>query len=428
MAAFLVLQAARFGDLVQSKRLILTLQEQGRVCLGVDAGLAPLARLLYPGAEVFGLRLHGQPGAAVLAENRTVFRQWRETAFQAVYNCNFSPVTAAICRLFEPEIVMGYRPAQAPESAILRSQWARLAFRLSERRLCSPLNLVDFWGHFASSPLAAEQVNPLARPGGQGLGVVLAGRESRRSLPLPLLASILQTLFGLLDGPEVYLLGAKAEQPAAHKLQRLLPAKIQEKVNDLSGKTDWPGLIHAVEGLDALLTPDTGVMHLAAHLGVPVLAFFLSSAWCHETGPYGRGHVVWQTSRSCAPCLESAPCRHNVACLEALQGKELLRSLAAAVRPEARIRVQLPDTLQFWRSDLDALGGVLRLEGGQDAHAPQRAFTRALLAEFLHLPEQSGAHAAGTASPELIDPEEQAALRRWLCHDADWMLPPGRYC
>lgn len=47
MSAFLVLQAARFGDLVQSKRLIRTLEQRGRVHLGVDAGLVPLARLLY---------------------------------------------------------------------------------------------------------------------------------------------------------------------------------------------------------------------------------------------------------------------------------------------------------------------------------------------------------------------------------------------
>mgnify|MGYP006946912321 FL=1 len=99
------------------------------------------------------------------------------------------------------------------------------------------------------------------------------------------------------------------------------------------------------------------------------------------------------------------------------------------MRPEARIRAELPDGLQFWRSDLDALGGVLRLDGGRDAHAPQRAFTRALLAEFLHLPENGEADAAGrTGSPEPTDPAEQAALREWLCHDADWMLPPGRYC
>lgn len=39
MAAFLVLQAARFGDLVQSKRLIRTLESRGHVHLGVEAGL-----------------------------------------------------------------------------------------------------------------------------------------------------------------------------------------------------------------------------------------------------------------------------------------------------------------------------------------------------------------------------------------------------
>ena len=68
MSAFLVLQAARFGDLVQSKRLIRTLEQRGRVHLGVDAGLVPLARLLYPAAEVHGLRLHGRPDAAEHAD------------------------------------------------------------------------------------------------------------------------------------------------------------------------------------------------------------------------------------------------------------------------------------------------------------------------------------------------------------------------
>ena len=190
MSAFLVLQAARFGDLVQSKRLIRTLEQRGRVHLGVDAGLAPLARLLYPAAEIHGLRLHGRPDAAVLHENRAVFRQWRNMDFQAVYNCNFAGLTAAICRLFEAERVMGYRPARTTAGGITRSAWARLAFRLSERRAFSPLNLVDFWAHFAPSPLAGELVNPPARPGGQGLGVVLAGRESRRSLPLPWTARV----------------------------------------------------------------------------------------------------------------------------------------------------------------------------------------------------------------------------------------------
>lgn len=429
MSAFLVLQAARFGDLVQSKRLIRTLEQRGRVHLGVDAGLVSLARLLYPAAEVHGLRLHGRPDAAVLDENRAVFRQWRDMDFQAVYNCNFAGLTAAICRLFEAERVIGYRPARTATGGITRSAWARLAFRLSERRAISPLNLVDFWAHFAPSPLAAELINPPAKPGGQGLGVVLAGRESRRSLPLPLLGKMLQTLFSLLGGPRIRLLGTAAEQPAARKLLRLLPTKVQEKVEDLSGKTDWPGLVQAVEGLDALVTPDTGIMHLGAHLGVPVLAFFLSSAWCHETGPYGRGHWVWQASRACAPCLESAPCPYQVACLDALHGEGFLRSLAAAVRPESRIKAAPPDGLQVWRSDLDALGGVLRLHSGRDEYARQRTVTRALLADTLHLPEVDAQNEnALSTAPDAAKHADLADLRDWLYKDTDWMLPPGRYC
>ncbi len=285
MEKFLVLQAARFGDLVQSKRLVLTLQTQGQVHLAVDESLETLARLLYPDAVIHPLFLHGHDEARAMAANRPAFAALRALRPDAVYNCNFSGLTGAICRLFAPERVIGYRPAPASEGGLLRSPWARLAFQLSRGRRPSPLNLVDFWAWFAPSPLAPERVNPVARPGGQGLGVALAGREARRSLPSPVLASVIQTLSGLLGGPRIVLLGSAAERPAAHRLLRLLPPRMTRQVEDLSGKTDWRGLADAVTGLDALVTPDTGVMHLAAHLGVPTLAFFLSSAWCHETGP-----------------------------------------------------------------------------------------------------------------------------------------------
>lgn len=421
MAAFLVLQAARFGDLVQSKRLIRTLESRGRVHLGVEAGLASLARLLYPAAEIHALHLHAQPEHKALEHNRSILAQWRASDFQAVYNCNFSGMTAALCRCFEPERVLGYRPSPG---GILRSAWARKAFLLSERRRLSPLNLVDFWAYFDASPMAADQVNPQPRPGGQGLGVVLAGRESRRSLPVAVLAAVLETAFKALDGPPIRLLGSKAEQAAARKLLRLLPPRIQEHTTDLSGKTDWRGLVEAVRGLDRLITPDTGIMHLAAHLSVPVLAFFLSSASGHETGPYGRGHFVWQATRACAPCLESAPCSHEIACLAPFQTSQLLRSLAVCLRGETGSQPSLPEGLQLWRSDLDALGCVLRLQAGEDPQARQRAAVRAALAEFLRLPPtpEDVFRASALKDKSASDPVD------WLCRDIDWMLPPGRYC
>lgn len=427
MAKFLVIQAARFGDLVQTKRLLLTLAGRGEVHLAVDGGLLALAGLLYPFARLHALAVHGRPQAEALARNAAVLASLRGMHFDAVYNCNFSGTTAALCRIFEQGQVCGYRP---DAGGITRSPWARLAFRVSERRALAPLNLVDFWAHFAPEPVQPHRVNPVAVSGGQGLGVVLAGRESRRSLPVAVLAEVVRAAFEALGGPRVYLFGSAAEKPAARQLVRHLPAKMLPAVEDLSGKTDWPALVSAVGGLDALVTPDTGIMHLGAHLGVPVLAFFLSSAWQHETGPYGEGHHVWQTSRSCGPCLESAPCPYNVACGQPLAQVELLRSIVAVL---ASMRNAPPDAAagekkwpplaadtQLWRTGLDALGARPVLLAGHDPQAAERLYVREFLAGRLRV--ALGAEGNAFAGPP------PAELEQWLCNDADWMLPPGRYC
>ena len=427
MANFLVVQAARFGDLVQSKRLILSLQAQGTVHLAVDSSLAGLARLLYPGVTVHGLAFHGHDEALAVTANLAAFADLRALAPDLVYNCNFSRLTGALCRLFPPGDVIGYRPATVSDGGLLRSPWARLAFRLSRRRRISPLNLVDFWAWYVPAPVAPGLVNPKAVPGGRGLGVALSGREARRSLPVPVLAEVVRTLSGVLGGPRIVLLGSAAERPAAHKLLRQLPPRLAAQTEDLSGKTDWRSLVEAVTGLDALVTPDTGLMHLAAHLGTPALAFFLSSAWCHETGPYGLGHTIWQAAPPCAPCLESAACPRKVACLDVFEdagfARHLARALSGGATPPANAPA-LPAGLQCWRSGLDGLGAVLHLEGGGDPDAFLRRGARALLAEWLGLAPDA------VAGPGAVTREERAGLarlRETLLPDAEWMLPQGRY-
>ncbi|MEG6594171.1 heptosyltransferase, partial [Desulfovibrio sp. 1188_IL3213] len=123
MAVFLVLQAARFGDVVQTGRLLQGLAARGQVHLAVDENLVALARLLYPFARIHGLCLHGRDEQGFLLKNTRVLEQWRHEHFSAVYNCNFSGLTAALCRIFEPEQVQGFRPAPG---GIWRSPWARV--------------------------------------------------------------------------------------------------------------------------------------------------------------------------------------------------------------------------------------------------------------------------------------------------------------
>jgi len=403
----LVVQLARFGDLLQSKRLILSLLAgegpgvRGEVHLAVDRSLKDLAGLIYPDATVHAITAHAkasQDPAGLIRENMPVFAELQGLSLDRVYNLNFSGLNFSLSALFDPDIVQGYRMRSGQ---CLKDLWPELAMRWSRFRRFTGLNLMDFWGVFAPAPIAPGEVNPVARAKGGGIGVVLGGRHMRRSLPVEALSAIVGAVFQGIGAEQVTLLGSRAEQPLAKAIRSAFPRKVLDATLDLTGKTAFPELIEAVQGLDVLLTPDTGTMHLAAHLGTPVLAFFLSSAWCYETGPYGLGHRVWQANPECAPCLETNPCENDLACLEPFSHRDLLRYLSG--NPE----FEYPPGLLGLVSALDPLGVTYRPVMGQDPWAKRRLKFRSLVAEHQGM---------GMSGP--LDPDFAAQFFQ----ERDWML------
>lgn len=397
MSTSLVFQLARFGDILQTKRLLHTLQARGETHLCVDASLVSLARMVYPGLVVHGVHAHNASPHEVISKNRKLFELFTRLRPDAVYTLNLSGLSRVLSSLFDPETVHGYALAnQQP----VQSQWTKLALRWTQERRISPINLVDFWAFFTKNPLAPETVNPPAKAGGKGLGVVLAGTNARRSVPPMLLAGYLRVIFELMGGPAIYLLGSTHEKAVSRQLIRHLSGRVLDRVTDLCGRTDWAALQDVLCGLDRVLTPDTGTMHLAAHLGVPVTAFFLSSAWAWETGPYGSGHTIWQANASCAPCLESRPCPFDVRCATPFADQQFLRCLAG--------KDDSPQGLWSLQTTFDNMGQVLVGQHEEQNVADERMMRRALLAEWLGL--QSAKKPA-------------AALVNTFYQEADWMLP-----
>ena len=145
----------------------------------------------------------------------------------------------------------------------------------------------------------------------------------------------------------------------------------------MQGKPTGPGLIDLVGQLDLLLTPDTGTMHLAAHLGTPVAACFLSSAWCFETGPYGAGHTVYQATTGCAPCLETDACNNDMACLGGFSSPGFQRYLVTG-KPD-----HLPENMTVFASNFDALGQVYEPVAGSDPDAAVRMGFRKFIHQYL---------------------------------------------
>ena len=91
------------------------------------------------------------------------------------------------------------------------------------------------------------------------------------------------------------------------------------------GKTSLRELIVLLKSCDALLTNDTGTMHLAVMLGVPVVAVF-GSTEPRATGPVGRMHKVLQHSVPCGPCF-LRDCPRDFACMEKVTVQEVVEAL-----------------------------------------------------------------------------------------------------
>lgn len=108
-------------------------------------------------------------------------------------------------------------------------------------------------------------------------------------------------------GAQVALVGGPAEKQVGEAIaaQMTAPARV------LCGQTTLPELVGVLARLRLLVTNDSGPMHLAAALGVPVVAVFGPTDW-RETHPVGDAHRIVREPVHCAPCgLRECPIDHR---------------------------------------------------------------------------------------------------------------------
>jgi lipopolysaccharide heptosyltransferase II len=87
------------------------------------------------------------------------------------------------------------------------------------------------------------------------------------------------------------------------------------------GQTTLDQLIDELRQCRLLLTNDTGTMHLAAFVGVPVVAIF-GSTEPRLTGPLGNGHIIVRHHVECSPCF-LRECPIDFRCMKAVTAQEV---------------------------------------------------------------------------------------------------------
>jgi len=116
----------------------------------------------------------------------------------------------------------------------------------------------------------------------------------------------------------VAILGSAAERATGEWMAKrmLHPARV------LCGDTSLADLIGVLANLKLLVTNDSGPMHVAAALGIPVLAIFGPTDW-RETAPRGRDCRLVREPVPCAPCkLRECPIDHR--CMEGVSVARVL--------------------------------------------------------------------------------------------------------
>jgi heptosyltransferase-2 len=112
-----------------------------------------------------------------------------------------------------------------------------------------------------------------------------------------------------------------------------IAAALGDRCLNRIGQTTLEQLIDQLRACRLLLTNDTGTMHLAALLGLPVVAIF-GSTEPRLTAPPGDGHTILRHHVECSPCF-LRQCPIDFRCMKAVTVEKVCNAVISILRPEA---------------------------------------------------------------------------------------------
>ncbi|HZT23600.1 MAG TPA: lipopolysaccharide heptosyltransferase II [Verrucomicrobiae bacterium] len=127
------------------------------------------------------------------------------------------------------------------------------------------------------------------------------------------------------------LFGGKSDEPIAGRIESALASRSLALFN-LAGRTSLRELMALLKSCRVLLTNDTGPMHLAAALEVPVVAVFGSTA-PELTGPVSSapGTIV-KSDAPCSPCF-LRECPIDFRCMNGISVERVVEAVVAVLKP-----------------------------------------------------------------------------------------------
>ncbi len=125
---------------------------------------------------------------------------------------------------------------------------------------------------------------------------------------------------------QVWLFGTQADAAACAAIRASVAPLAQARIFDLAGRTQLLDAVDLLSLAQQVVTNDSGLMHVACALGVPVVAVYGSSS-PDFTPPLSRGARVVRDALPCSPCFERTCPLGHTDCLNRLMPERVVAEL-----------------------------------------------------------------------------------------------------
>ncbi|MDT8990183.1 lipopolysaccharide heptosyltransferase II [Curvibacter sp. APW13] len=302
----LVIAPQWIGDAIMTEPLLRRLQARGdTVTVAALPWVAPVYRAMAAVYEV--VEVPFAHGGLQWGARRAVARQFKGR-FEAAYVCPNS---------FKSALVPWWAGIPRRIGYVGESRIGVLTERLPNPTRSLPM--VDFYAALAGAApevdrqprmqLTVEQViGTLATLNlrRNGYFVVAPGAEYGPAKRWP--ASHFAALIRSLPLPSV-LLGSGKDAEVCAQIAAAVNGPMPGQCTNLAGKTSLDQAMNVIAAARSVISNDSGLMHVAAALGVRQVALFGSSSPEHTPPHSPLAQVVWlKDDRSYQPALDCAPC------------------------------------------------------------------------------------------------------------------------
>jgi len=346
----LIINLTRFGDLIQTQPVI-----SGFKSLGHSVGLVCLDNFASASKLLDGLDyVFPFSGARLLSG---LDKDWRLAVRDAV------EFKADILTQFSPDQTINLTPSVSsrllaydltPDSGTTigfsvdefgfnadTSSWVAFLQMAGSNRGASPFNICDIFRRAAglgaegnslqlaapdepSVSIADELLVQVAEDCKGYVALQMGASEERRRWPVRYFVQTARMLWER-DNLVPVLLGTKGEAELGDRFE----SQADFPFINCIGRTSLTELAGVLTRSDALITNDTGTMHLAAGLGVPLCAVFLATAQPWDTGPYREGNICLEPDMDCHPCEFGKSCQFEEACRQSVNPEAMYEYVKA---------------------------------------------------------------------------------------------------